>query len=108
MCASWPVQTALDKSSLQRAQTSAKFPFLQASVLPEIDIEICQCSVSAHQHQIGHVEVSRIQQIKLALQVEVQQPLHCTMRGDDSCWDTGILCLPLSFTRVLVLVTLGK
>src|SRR6266404_3546036 len=68
---------------------------LLTSALTEIDVEVRQRPISAHQHQLGHVEVSGVEQIKLVLQVEVQQPLHGAMWRNDASGDARLLGLPL-------------
>src|SRR5260370_13020311 len=81
---------------------------LLASALTEIDVEVRQRPISAHQHQLGHVEASGIERIKLVLTVEVQQPLHRAICRNDASADARLFCLPPQLIPLFVLSAARK
>src|SRR5579864_3176792 len=80
---------------------------LLASALTEIDVEIRERAVAAHQHQIRHVEVRGLQQVELVLQIEIQEPLHRAVRRDDAGGHAGLLRFFLQVIPVLIFPASG-
>ncbi len=68
---------------------------LLAFALAEIDVEISQRAIAAHEHQIRHVEVGGFEQVELVLQIKIQEALHGAVRRDDAGRDAGVLSFSL-------------
>src|SRR5579859_3909249 len=80
---------------------------LLAAALAEIDIEVGQRAVAAHESQLRHIEVSGVEKVELILQIKVKQALHRTVCRDDTSRDTGFLRLFLQLVPIFVFATSG-
>src|SRR5579859_3037100 len=80
---------------------------LLVAVLAEIDIEVGQRAVAAHERQLRNIEVSGVEKVELILQIKVKQALHGAVCRDDPGWDAGFLRLFLQLVPVFVLATSG-
>jgi len=69
----------------------------------QVNLEIQQAMILFNSHDFGHVQVSVVQQLELAPEIEIDQPLNRAMRRDNARLDTRIAYGSLHFDPFLVL-----
>ena len=68
----------------------------------EVDVEIGEGAGVIHFGDLGDVEVSGLEEIELAAEVEVEEALDGAVRGDDAGGDLGVVSFFFQFFPVLV------
>src|SRR6266851_9935503 len=72
----------------------------------QVNFEIQQAMILFNSHDFGHVQVSVVQQLELAPEIEIDQPLNRAMRRDNARLDTRIAYGFFHFDPFLVLPVL--
>src|SRR5229473_14577 len=73
----------------------------------QVNFKVQEAAILLDGHDFGHVEMSVIQQLKLAPEVEVNEPLRRAMWRDNARVDACIAYGLLDFNPFLVLSNLG-
>src|SRR6266852_308895 len=69
----------------------------------QVNLEVQEAAILLDGHDFGNIEMSCIQKLELASQVEVQESLHGAMRSDDARLHTCVLYGLLHFSPMSVM-----